>query len=120
MAPGFLNEVFNVLLDSTSLSMMLWEIGLIGTCLYLLLIGLVIWVSIPKPVLDAQQLDWADKRLVAYQPAYLAFGLAGLMSIPYSQVLMLVPMMQFMFFFSLGAALVIRKSALAAREFSYE
>ncbi|MCG3726172.1 capsular biosynthesis protein [Vibrio cincinnatiensis] len=120
VAPGFLNEVFNVLLDSTSLSMMLWEIGLIGTCLYLLLIGLVIWVSIPKPVLDAQQLDWADKRLVAYQPAYLAFGLAGLMSIPYSQVLMLVPMMQFMFFFSLGAALVIRKSALAAREFSYE
>ncbi len=42
------------------------------------------------------------------------------MSIPYSQILMLVPMMQFMFFFSLGAALVIRKSVLTLGERSYE
>lgn len=120
VAPGFLNDVFNVLLDSTSMSMLLWEIGLIGTFLYLLVVCMVIWVAIPKPRLHASDMDVADIRLVAYQPAYIAFGLAGLMSIPYSQILMLVPMMQFMFFFSLGAALVIRKSVLTLGERSYE
>ncbi|WP_044366720.1 hypothetical protein [Vibrio fluvialis] len=120
VAPGFLNDVFNVLLDSTSMSMLLWEIGLIGTFLYLLVVCMVIWVAIPKPRLHATDMDVADIRLVAYQPAYIAFGLAGLMSIPYSQILMLVPMMQFMFFFSLGAALVIRKSVLTLGERSYE
>lgn len=120
VAPGFLNDVFNVLLDSTSLSMLLWEIGLIGTFLFLLVVSMVIWVSIPKPVLHASNMDLADIRLVASQPAYIAFGLAGLMSIPYSQILMLVPMMQFMFFFSLGAVLVIRKAVLTLGERSYE
>lgn len=120
VAPGFLNDVFNVLLDSTSMSMLLWEIGLIGTFLYLLVVCMVIWVAIPQPRLHASDMDVADIRLVAYQPAYIAFGLAGLMSIPYSQILMLVPMMQFMFFFSLGAALVIRKSVLTLGERSYE
>ena len=120
VAPGFLNNVFNVLLDSTSMSMLLWEIGLIGTCLFLLMVGMVVWVCIPKPMLHGANMDLADIQLVAYQPAYIAFGLAGLMSIPYSQILMLVPMMQFMFFFSLGAALVIRKSVLTLGERSYE
>ena len=38
--PGFLNPLFNVLLDSTSLSVLLWEVGLMGTLIFIALIVL--------------------------------------------------------------------------------
>ncbi|MFB9144598.1 capsular biosynthesis protein [Vibrio artabrorum] len=112
VAPGFLNQIFNVLLDSTSLSMMLWEFGVVGLILFLCPMLLVLKVSMPKEVLKREQLSTQDIQLLSWQPAFIAFSVAGLLSLPYSQILMLVPMLQFLFYLSLGASLVIRKSVI--------
>ncbi|MGF1778975.1 capsular biosynthesis protein [Vibrio nomapromontoriensis] len=116
VAPGFLNQVFNVLLDSTSLSMMLWEFGIVGLALFLTLVLLALKASMPKEMLRRQQLSPQDLQLASWQPAFIAFSIAGLLSLPYSQILMLVPMLQFLFYFSLGASLVIRKSVYQSGE----
>ncbi|MFA0520158.1 capsular biosynthesis protein, partial [Vibrio sp. 10N.222.55.E8] len=108
----FLNQIFNVLLDSTSLSMMLWEFGVVGLILFLCPMLLVLKVSMPKEVLKREQLSTQDIQLLSWQPAFIAFSVAGLLSLPYSQILMLVPMLQFLFYLSLGASLVIRKSVI--------
>ncbi|MCY9855255.1 capsular biosynthesis protein [Vibrio mediterranei] len=115
VAPGFLNTVFNVLLDSTSLSMMLWEFGLIGSLLFLAVILVALKVVIPKECFTVDGLSTDDRQLLSWQPAFVAFTIAGIISLPYSQILMLVPMLQFLFYFSLGASLVIRKSVLKSR-----
>ncbi len=120
VAPGFLNIILNVLLDSTALSMILWEMGLIGFFLYLGLIIYTLKICMPKPLLDPDKLSDEDNRLLSYQPAFIAFGWAGLLSIPYSQILMLTPMLQFLFYFTLGAALVIRKSVLLESDPNYD
>ena len=112
--PGFLNPLFNVLLDSTSLSVLLWEVGLMGTLIFIVLIVLLLWCSSPRPLLERQQLSTADVRLLSYQPAFIAFGIACLLSLPYSQLLMLIPVLQFIFYLVLGAALVIRSSVQQA------
>ncbi|MFV0448144.1 MAG: capsular biosynthesis protein [Vibrio sp.] len=119
VAPGFLNIIFNVLLDSTSLSMLLWEIGLVGTLLFFGAIGYALHIVMPKPHIPREQITAEDVRLLSFQPAFIAFGMAGLLSLPYSQTLMIVPMLQFLFYFSIGAALVIRKSVLTISEPSY-
>lgn len=110
VAPGFLNQVFNVLLDSTSLSMMLWELGLAGLLLFVAVVGTIVWVALPTPQLDIESINDEDRRLLASQPAFIAFIIAVLLSLPYSQILMLVPMLQFLFYFALGAVVVIRQS----------
>lgn len=112
VAPGFLNQIFNVLLDSTSLSMMLWEFGVVGLVLFLCPILLALKVSMPKEVLKREQLSMQDIQLLSWQPAFIAFSFAGLLSLPYSQILMLVPMLQFLFYFSLGGSLIIRKTVI--------
>ncbi|EIU7746825.1 capsular biosynthesis protein [Vibrio vulnificus] len=110
VAPGFLNQMFNVLLDSTSLSMMLWELGLAGLLLFFAVVGTIVWVALPTPQLDIESINDEDRRLLASQPAFIAFIIAVLLSLPYSQILMLVPMLQFLFYFALGAVVVIRQS----------
>ena len=110
VAPGYLNLVFNVLLDSTSLSMMLWELGLAGSVLFIALFGGACVLAWPKPLLERAAMSEADVRLVSYQPAFVAFTIACLLSLPYSQLLMLIPMLQFLFYFVLGAMLVIRNA----------
>lgn len=119
VAPGFLNVIFNVFLDSTSLSMLLWEMGLVGTLLFFGVIGYTLRIVMPKPLIPRDRVTQEDVRLLSFQPAFIAFGIAGLLSLPYSQTLMIVPMLQFLFYFSLGAALVIRKSVLTISEPSY-
>jgi hypothetical protein len=116
VAPGFLNTVFNVLIDSTSLSMMLWEMGIIGSVLFLVVILYVLKIAMPKERLSLEQLSPQDVQLLSWQPAFIAFSIAGLLSLPYSQILMLVPMLQFQFYLSLGATLVLRKSVLNMEE----
>ncbi len=119
VAPGFLNIVFNALLDSTSLSVLLWELGLIGTFLFLIVIIMILKMAMPKPMIKREDITVEDVRLLSFQPAFIAFGMAGLLSLPYSQTLMIVPVLQFLFYFSLGAALVIRKSVLTISGPSY-
>ncbi len=119
VAPGFLNIIFNAFLDSTSLSMLLWEVGLIGTLLFFTVIGYALRIAMPKPLIPRDKITSEDVRLLSFQPAFIAFGIAGLLSTPYSQTLMIVPMLQFLFYFSIGAALVIRKSVLITSGPSY-
>lgn len=95
--------------------MMLWEFGLIGSLLFLVVILVALKVVIPKECFTVDGLSTDDRQLLSWQPAFVAFTIAVIISLPYSQILMLVPMLQFLFYFSLGASLVIRKSVLKSR-----
>ncbi len=110
VSPGYLNLIFRLMLDSTSLSMLLWEVGLIGTLLF---IGLILWIvriTWPRPLLTTAQLDQDDLRLLSYAPAFNVFLIACLLSLPYSQTLMIIPLLQFLFYLVSGFALVIRRT----------
>ncbi len=89
---------------------MLWELGLAGLLLFVAVVGSIVWVALPTPQLDIESINDEDRRLLASQPAFIAFIIAVLLSLPYSQILMLVPMLQFLFYFALGAVVVIRQS----------
>lgn len=116
VSPGFLNIVLNVLLDSTSLSMLLWETGLVGTVFFITLVVYIFKVTKPVGTFEPIQLNKEDIQLLSFQPALRAFIIGCLLSLPYSQILMLTPMLQFLFYFSLGASLVIRHSILRYAE----
>ena len=45
--------------------------------------------------------------MISYQELVRTF-----LSLPYSQILMITPMLQFLFYLSLGASLVIRRTVL--------
>ena len=112
VSPGFLNIIYNLILDSTALSMLLWEVGIIGTLLFIGLFIYILKVCQPKPVLMLEQLDKQDLQLLSFAPAFNAFAISCLISLPYSQILMITPMLQFLFYLSLGASLVIRRTVL--------
>ena len=116
ISPGFLNIVFNLILDSTALSVLLWELGLIGTLFFISMTLYILHVCKPKPLFNREDVTPEDIRLMSYPPAFNAFAIACLLSLPYSQILMLVPMLQFLFYLSLGSNLVIRKSLITAAE----
>ncbi|HBC9719930.1 TPA: capsular biosynthesis protein [Escherichia coli] len=119
VSPGFLNLVYNLILDSTSLSMLLWEVGIIGTVMFIFLFIYILNVSQPKPLLDLEYLDKTDLHLVSFAPAYNAFSISCLISIPYSQIIMITPTLQFIFYLSLGCSLVIRRAVLNSIEEFY-
>lgn len=112
VSPGFLNIIYNLILDSTSLSMLLWEVGVIGTLLFISLFIYILKVCQPKPLLTLEQLDQQDLQLLSFAPAFNAFAISCLISLPYSQILMITPMLQFLFYLSLGSSLVIRRTVL--------
>lgn len=110
VSPGYLNLIFRLILDSTSLSMLLWEVGIIGTLLFIGTIIYVIGIVWPTPLMDSESLDEDDLRLLSYAPAFNVFIIGCLLSLPYSQILMIIPMLQFLFYLVIGAALVIRRT----------
>lgn len=112
VSPGFLNIIYNLILDSTSLSMLLWEVGVIGTLLFISLFIYILKICQPKPLLMLEQLDQQDLQLLSFAPAFNAFAIACLINLPYSQILMIIPMLQFLFYLSLGSSLVIRRTVL--------
>lgn len=112
VSPGFLNILLNVILNSTSLSILLWEVGIIGLIFFIGIIIYTLFLCRVKPLFEREDLTESDIRLLSFSPALSAFSIACLLSLPYSQILMLVPMLQFLFYLSLGANLVIRKSIL--------
>ncbi len=120
VSPGYLNIIFNLILDSTSLSMLLWEMGAIGTLFFVGLFIYILKITQPKALLDKEQLDEQDLQLLSFAPAFNAFAIGCLLSLPYSQILMIIPMLQFLFYLSLGASLVIRRSVRRYTETSYE
>ena len=110
VSQGFLNLTYNLILDSTSLSMLLWEVGAVGTVLFIGLIIYTLKIVQPKPLLDREKLDQQDLQLLSFSPAFSVFAISCLLSLPYSQILTITPMLQFIFYLSLGSSLVIRRS----------
>jgi len=110
LSRGFLNQVYNLILDSTALSMLLWEVGLVGTLIFIGLFIYILKVVQPEPLLSVDQIDEQDLQLLSFAPAFNVFSIACLLSIPYSQILMIVPMLQFLFYLSLGSSLIIRRT----------
>ncbi len=110
VSQGFLNLTYNLILDSTSLSMLLWEVGAVGTLLFIGLIIYTLKIVQPKPMLDREKLDQQDLQLLSFSPAFSVFAISCLLSLPYSQILTITPMLQFIFYLSLGSSLVIRRS----------
>lgn len=110
VSPGFLHQYYNLYLDSTSLSMLLWEVGVVGTLLFVGLIIYTLKAARPEPVLSVEQLDAPDVHLLSFAPAFNVFAIACLLSLPYSQIMMITPMLQFLFYMSLGSSLIIRRT----------
>lgn len=110
VSPGFLNLTYNLILDSTSLSMLLWEVGVVGTLLFIGLILYILKIVQPKALLEREQLDSQDLQLLSFAPAFSVFAISCLLSLPYSQILTITPMLQFLFYLSLGSCLVIRRA----------
>jgi hypothetical protein len=110
ISPGFLNLKYNLILDSTSLSMLLWEVGVVGTLLFIGLMLYILKIVQPEAVLAREQLDPEDLQLLSFSPAYSVFAISCLLSLPYSQILTITPMLQFLFYLALGSCLVIRRS----------
>lgn len=110
VSQGFLNLTYNLILDSTSLSMLLWEVGAVGTMLFIGLIIYTLKIVQPKPLLERENLDQQDLQLLSFSPAFSVFAISCLLSLPYSQILTITPMLQFIFYLSLGSSLVIRRS----------
>jgi hypothetical protein len=120
ISPGFLNLTYNLILDSTSLSMLLWEVGIVGTSIFIGLILYILKIVQPKPLLTREQLDNQDLQLLSFAPAFNVFAVSGLLSLPYSQILTITPMLQFLFYLSLGSSLIIRRSVLRYAEQKYD
>lgn len=114
--PGFLAKYFNLGVGSTAIAIFLWEIGFIGTALLMLIVYLILKNSKPQPCFSAKDLSVADMKLLSYQAAFRSFIIVGLITLPYSPLLALIPVFQFQFYFSLGAILIIRKATLTKLE----
>ncbi|MCD9498146.1 capsular biosynthesis protein [Photobacterium carnosum] len=110
--PGYIAMLFELSLGSTALAIFLWEIGLVGTGLLLAIVFLILKGSKPKPLFSTKDLSKEDIKLLAYQPAFIGFIIAGLITLPYSPLLALIPVFQFQFYFVLGAIMIIRKATL--------
>lgn len=114
--PGYIAKYFSLALGSTALAIFLWEIGLIGTILLMLIIYLVLKNTKVKPLFSKEDLSEADIKLLSYQTSFRAFIIVGLITLPYSPLLALIPVFQFPFYFSLGSMLLIRKATLTKLE----
>ena len=110
--PGYVSTLFNLNVGSTAIAIYLWEIGLVGTVFLMSIILLIIMNSKPKPMFSIKDLSKDDVTLLSYQPAFIGFAFAGLITLPYAPMLALIPVYQFQFYFCLGAMLVIRKATL--------
>jgi hypothetical protein len=78
-----------------------------------LFIGLILYILKivqPKALLDREQLDPQDLQLLSFAPAFNVFAISCLLSLPYSQILTITPMLQFLFYLALGSSLVIRRT----------
>ncbi|WP_297476558.1 capsular biosynthesis protein [uncultured Photobacterium sp.] len=113
--PGYIAMLFELSLGSTALAIFLWEIGLVGIGLLLMIVFLILKGSKPKPFFSIKNLSQADIKLLSYQPAFIGFIIAGLLTLPYSPLLALIPVFQFQFYFVLGAIMIIRKATLTKK-----
>ncbi|VFS90945.1 Uncharacterised protein [Kluyvera cryocrescens] len=55
VSAGYLNIIFRLVLDSTSLSMLLWEVGIVGTVLFISLLLWIVWHHLAASDAGAQR-----------------------------------------------------------------
>ena len=102
--------LFGYGLDSTALSMLLWEVGIIGIILFIGTIASILVAMRPKETFSRHDLKLEDLQLLSAAPAFYVFVIGCLLSLPYSQILMIIPMLQFLLWLSLGALIVIHRA----------
>ncbi|MGL4724408.1 MAG: capsular biosynthesis protein [Scandinavium sp.] len=110
VSPGYISTWFNLILDSTSLSMLLWEVGIIGLLLLTTIVVSILKAMRPRETFSRNDLNHEDLQLLSAAPAFYVFTLGCLLSLPYSQILMIIPMLQFQFWLALGSLIVIHRS----------
>lgn len=110
VSPGYIGAWFHLILDSTALSMLLWEVGIIGVVLFIAMISSILISMRPKETFSRYDLKREDLQLLSSAPAFYVFVIGCLLSLPYSQILMIIPMLQFLLWLALGALIVIHRS----------
>ncbi|WP_434666709.1 capsular biosynthesis protein [Klebsiella sp. B345] len=110
VSPGYIGAWFHLILDSTALSMLLWEVGIIGVVLFIAMISSILISMRPKETFSRSELKREDIQLLSSAPAFYVFVIGCLLSLPYSQILMIIPMLQFLLWLALGALIVIHRS----------
>lgn len=110
VSPGYISAWFHLILDSTSLSMLLWEVGIIGVLLLAGIFIAILKVMRPRETFSRYDLSLEDLQLLSAAPAFYVFAIGCLLSLPYSQILMIIPMLQFLLWIALGSLIVIHRS----------
>lgn len=110
VSPGYISAWFHLILDSTSLSMLLWEVGIIGVLLLAGIFIAILKVMRPRETFSRYDLGLEDLQLLSSAPAFYVFAIGCLLSLPYSQILMIIPMLQFLLWIALGSLIVIHRS----------
>ena len=120
VSPGYIGAWYHLILDSTALSMMLWEVGIIGVILFIAMIASILIGMRPKETFSRYDLKREDLQLLSSAPAFYVFAIGCLLSLPYSQILMIIPMLQFLLWLALGALIVIHRSVRLNSGTQYE
>ena len=120
VSPGYIGAWYHLILDSTALSMMLWEVGIIGVILFIAMIAAILIGMRPKETFSRYDLKREDLQLLSSAPAFYVFAIGCLLSLPYSQILMIIPMLQFLLWLALGALIVIHRSVRLNSGTQYE
>ncbi|BDH46340.1 capsular polysaccharide biosynthesis protein [Salmonella enterica subsp. enterica serovar Choleraesuis] len=110
VSPGYISTWFHLILDSTSLSMLLWEVGIIGVLLLTAIAVMVLIGLRPRETFARGDLNREDLQLLSSAPAFYVFIVGCLLSLPYSQIMMIIPMLQFLLWLAIGALIVIHRS----------
>ncbi|HDH0765776.1 TPA: capsular biosynthesis protein, partial [Klebsiella oxytoca] len=120
VSPGYIGAWYHLILDSTALSMLLWEVGIIGVILFIAMIASILVGMRPKETFSRYDLKREDLQLLSSAPAFYVFAIGCLLSLPYSQILMIIPMLQFLLWLALGALIVIHRSVRLNSGTQYE
>ncbi|MRS13629.1 capsular biosynthesis protein [Enterobacteriaceae bacterium RIT691] len=110
VSPGYIGAWFKLILDSTSLSMLLWEVGLIGILLFMGMIIYILRSMRPKEAFSIHDLKREDLQLLSSAPAFYVFTIGCLFYLPYSQLLMITPTLQLLQWLALGALIIVHRS----------
>lgn len=110
VSPGYIGAWFHLILDSTALSMLLWEVGIIGVVIFIAMITSILISMRPKETFSRYDLKREDLQLLSSAPAFYVFTIGCLLSLPYSQILMIIPMLQFLLWLALGTLIIIHRS----------
>jgi len=120
VSPGYIGAWYHLILDSTSLSMLMWEIGVVGTSLFIGMIIFILKGTRPKPTFSREELDLKDIQLLSTAPAFHVFVIGCLLSLPYSQILMITPSLQLLMWMSLGSLIIIDRTVRLNSDIKYE